>query len=220
MSGPTLRAAAARARHALRGVTSRVLRVFRALYGESPLHLALLLASFALCGYALDRLLADDWYGVAKWIVGAALLHDLVLVPLYGGADWVLHRLLRLGAPASPRRIAVVNHIRVPAFVSLLLLLVYWPLVSRDVGAARYHNATGRSLDVFRTRWLALTAVLFALSALHLCWRLWRTRPRDAVPATGPEPRPAPQGGVGRAGRAVRWWSGRSVRRVGGRSGR
>jgi hypothetical protein len=53
----------------------------------SPLQLMLLGCSFALAAYAGVRLLADDWVGVALWIVGAALLHDLVLLPLYVAAD-------------------------------------------------------------------------------------------------------------------------------------
>lgn len=47
----------------------------------SPLQLLLSACSFALAAYAGVRLLADDWFGVALWFVGAALLHDLVLLP-------------------------------------------------------------------------------------------------------------------------------------------
>ncbi|MGO4748474.1 hypothetical protein AB4212_07565, partial [Streptomyces sp. 2MCAF27] len=53
----------------------------------SPRQLLLLACSFALAGYAGARLLAGDWFGVALWFVGAALLHDLVLLPLYAVAD-------------------------------------------------------------------------------------------------------------------------------------
>lgn len=150
-------------------------RLFRTLYGEPWWHLAALLASFALCGYAMVRLLAGDWWGVVQWGVGAALVHDLLAVPLYGTADWLLHRAVRAGRPRSRRRIAVVNHVRVPAFVSVMLLLVYWPLISRGSGA-QFTTATLLDAGVFRTRWLAITAVLFGLSGLHLAFRLWRDR--------------------------------------------
>ena len=53
----------------------------------SPLQLLLLSCSFALAAYAGVRLLAGDWLGVALWVVGAAVLHDLVLLPLYAAAD-------------------------------------------------------------------------------------------------------------------------------------
>lgn len=148
-------------------------RLFRTLYGESPLHLLALLASFAVCGYALARLLEGDWWGIVQWTVGAALLHDLVLVPLYGGTDWLLHKAVLARRRTSPPRVAVVNHIRVPAFVSLLLLLVYWPVISQG-NDAHYEAATALTPGVFFPRWLAITAVLFSVSAALLVLRTWR----------------------------------------------
>ncbi|WP_041992861.1 hypothetical protein [Streptomyces sp. AcH 505] len=139
---------------------------FRRLYGESPLHLLILLASFALCGYAAVRLLADRWLAVAIWFVACAVLHDLVLVPLYGVLD-------RLGRRPFAGRGGVhrdgVNYVRVPGFLSLLLLLVYWPLVLRN--SAGYTPATGLSADVYLGRWLLVTAALFVLSALWFVGR-------------------------------------------------
>lgn len=89
-------------RSAVRAVTTgAAARRFRGLYGESPLHLLILLLSFVVCGYAAARLLEGDWPAIVGWFVGAALLHDLVLVPLYGGADWLLHRVLRPRRPAA-----------------------------------------------------------------------------------------------------------------------
>ena len=58
----------------------------------NPLQILLLACSFALAGYAGVRLLADDWFGVALWFVGAAVVHDLVLLPLYAAADRALVR--------------------------------------------------------------------------------------------------------------------------------
>nr|WP_245239512.1 hypothetical protein [Streptomyces sp. MZ04] len=141
---------------------------FRRAYGESPLQLLLLLASFALAGYAGVRLLADDWLAVAAWFVGAALLHDLVLVPLYAIADRGVQRAL------GGRRRDLINFIRVPAALSLLLLLVWFPLIARTV--PRYESATGLPAGVFLGRWLLVTAVLFAGSALCLLLRTSRRR--------------------------------------------
>ncbi|KKD03165.1 hypothetical protein [Streptomyces sp. WM6386] len=143
----------------------------------SPLQLLLLACSFALAGYAGVRLLADDWFGVALWIVGAALLHDLVLLPLYAGADRALVR--GLGAVGRRGR---VMYVRVPAALSGLLLLVWFPLISGMVDR-RYRLATGLSADGFLARWLLITAALFGGSALLLALRLRRAaklRPPDA----------------------------------------
>jgi hypothetical protein len=146
---------------------------FRALYGASPAHLLILLASFAVCGYAAARLLERDWFAVAKWVVGAALVHDLVLLPLYAVADWLLHK--AFGA----HRLTVVNHLRVPALLSLLLLLVYWPLI--DESSPHYRLGTGLNPDVFLGRWLLITAALFAGSGLLFGLRRWRAVHRPPV---------------------------------------
>lgn len=129
-----------------------------------PLRLLLLACSFALAGYAGVRLLAGDWFQVALWFVGAALLHDLVLLPLYTLADRAL-------AGAAGR--AHVGYVRVPAVLSGLLLLVWFPLISGQV-SERYASATGRSDAGFAARWLLITAVLFGCSALLLVLRLRR----------------------------------------------
>ncbi|WP_055549562.1 hypothetical protein [Streptomyces sp. NBRC 110028] len=148
---------------------------FRRRYGDSPSHLLLLLCSFALTGYAGVRLLRGDWFGIVLWFVGAAVLHDLVLLPLYGLAD----RTLRAALPTPVSR----NHVRVPAFVSALLLLVWFPLIA-GTQVSRYERATGLSADGFRLRWLLITAGLFAASALWLGVRAAvsraRARRRDA----------------------------------------
>ncbi|MFK0252788.1 hypothetical protein [Streptomyces sp. NPDC090445] len=145
---------------------------FRRRYGASPLHLLLALASFALACYAGLRLLKGDALGVAMWFVGAALLHDLVLLPLYAVTDRAVQRVLgqQPGEGGGRPRFGV-NHVRVPAFVSGVLLLVYWPLILRQVG--HYTIYTGLPADVFLGRWLLITACLFAASAAVLAARLW-----------------------------------------------
>ncbi|MFE6273758.1 hypothetical protein ACFVQ9_33790 [Streptomyces goshikiensis] len=150
---------------------------FRGRYGASPLHLLLTLASFALAGYAGIRLLAGDPTGVAIWLVGAALLHDLVLLPLYSVTDRALQLLLpadRAPQEGAPR--PGVNHLRVPGFVSGVLFLVYWPLILRQGG--HYTAYTALSADGFLARWLLVTAGLFLVSAIVWTVRTWlRLRP-------------------------------------------
>lgn len=136
----------------------------------SPLQLLLLACSFALAGYAGLRLLDGDWFKVALWFVGAALLHDLVLLPLYAAADRALVR--SLGAAGRRGR---VLYVRVPAALSGLLLLVWFPLISGQVDA-RYRSAAGLSTAGFLSRWLLITAVLFGGSALLLALRVLRVR--------------------------------------------
>nr|WP_237528319.1 MULTISPECIES: hypothetical protein [unclassified Streptomyces] len=142
----------------------------------SPLQLLLLACSFALAGYAGVRLLADDWLGVTLWFVGAALVHDLVLVPLYAALDRALVRTAAAGGHRER-----VAYVRVPAALSGLLLLVWFPLISGSA-SRRYASVTGLSGDGFLARWLLITAVLFAGSGLLLVLRL-RSATKERPPA-------------------------------------
>lgn len=146
------------------------MRRLRRWYGAGPLHLVLMAASFALAAYAGIRLLeGGDTYLVVLWFVGAALLHDLVLLPLYTLAD-------RAVTGALGRRRGLVNFVRVPALLSGLLLLMWWPLITRH--SHRYEPAAGMSPDRFLGNWLLITAALFTLSAFWLVVRTVRSRRR------------------------------------------
>ncbi len=79
---------------------------------------------------------------------------------MYAGAD----RALR--AALGPRT-ALVNFVRVPAFLSGLLLLIWFPLIARRT-ERRYEAAAGTTPDVYFGNWLLISGVLFALSALWL----------------------------------------------------
>ncbi|MGX1304046.1 hypothetical protein RKD35_005534 [Streptomyces albogriseolus] len=135
----------------------------------SPFPLLVLLCSFALCAYAGVRLLDGDWPMITLWFVGAALVHDLVVLPLYAAADRAL-------VTVTAGRAAWVNHVRVPAALSGLLLLVWFPLISGRV-SQRYAAVTALSADGFAARWLLITAALFGGSAVLFAVRVGRRRP-------------------------------------------
>lgn len=160
--------------------TRRLSAPLRRWYGEGPLHLLLLLASFALALYAGVRLLADDWVMVVVWFVGAALLHDLVLVPVYAAADRAVTALV--GGRGGGHRERTM-YVRVPAALSLLLLLVWYPLITRQV--PRYERSTTLPAGVFLTRWLLVTAALFAGSALWCAVRTWSVSRSGREAGTG-----------------------------------
>ena len=138
-------------------------------YGAGPLHLLALIASFALAAAALAHFLDTGApINLLAWFVGAIVGHDLILFPLYTGLD-------RLAGRAEPStRVPVVNHIRVPAVLSGLLLLVYFPLILR-LSAPVYEKATALNPQVYLGRWLAITAGLFLISAIAYAIRLRST---------------------------------------------
>jgi hypothetical protein len=146
---------------------------FRQRYGSSPLHLLAMVACFAVAGYAATRLLSVRPVSVAAWLVGAAVGHDLLLLPLYGAADALLVRLYR-GHPGPDPGVVWVNYVRVPAVVSLLLLLVFGPAILRLSDS--YARVTGLSATHYAGDWLLVTAGLFLASALLLALRLLRRR--------------------------------------------
>lgn len=146
------------------------MRRFTSWYGAHPLHLVVLLASFALAGYAAARFVTDNPDGIALWFVGAAVAHDLILFPLYAVVDVALLRGWRRSAalPVVPW----VNYVRVPLLLSGLLLLVWFPLIFRL--PAGYSSTTALSTDHYLEHWLGVTAALFVLSAIIFALRLRR----------------------------------------------
>ncbi len=138
------------------------MRRFAQTYGAHPAHLVSLLVSFLVAGYAALQVLPSNPVGIAVWFVGAAVLHDLVLVPAYVAVDRVLHgrRQEPAAAGATPR--PWVNYVRVPLALSGLLLLVFSPAILRLSGG--YETTTTLSADGYLWRWLAITVVLFAVA--------------------------------------------------------
>lgn len=166
-------------------------------YGADPLHLLALLACFALAGYAASRVVAATdprgqkiWVGFVIWFIGAAIVHDFVLYPLYALADVAVQR--RRWGRRRPRpyvqRRPWINYLRVPAGLSGLLLLVWFPLILR-LSEETYRNAAGLDLSPYLGRWLLVTGLLFAGSAITYAVRL-----RSAASARrGPRPRQRPE---------------------------
>ncbi len=139
---------------------------FRALYGSTPLHLIALVASLAITFYVALRIAETSGaVQIALWLVGAALVHDLVLFPLY--------TLLGLLAGGNrPRR--ATNHVRVPAMLSGLLFLMFVPLIC-SLAPDTYEEAAGLQPTPYLERWLAITAVLFLASGLLYALRARRS---------------------------------------------
>jgi hypothetical protein len=151
-------------------------------YGASPLHLLALLACFGLAGYAAARLIPSQPLGVAAWFLGAVIGHDLLLMPLYSLADRSAIAAIRHREPQLPVT-PWINYVRVPAALSGLLLLVWFPLILRL--QSPYRASTMLSADPYVWHWLAVTGVLFLLSAVAFALRL-RGRTRTASPPGRP----------------------------------
>lgn len=127
-------------------------------------HLLAHLALLPLCAWALVQLFSVSSskaaVGIALWLAVAAVLHDLVLLPLYSAGDRAARLALR----------GAINYVRVPAGLSLLMLLVFWGTIA-GAGEPVYRTVSGHTYDGYALRWLMVTAALFAGSGLVYLWR-------------------------------------------------
>lgn len=74
-------------------------------YGAGPGHAFAMFACFAVVAYVLSRVAAAGILaGFLLWFLGAAVLHDLVLLPLYTGVFHGLRVIVRRGRSVTVRR--------------------------------------------------------------------------------------------------------------------
>lgn len=145
---------------------------FKSRYGANPVHLIVHVVGLAIAAYALVQLLGEKrWVNFAAWFLAAAVLHDLVLLPAYTALDHVFRA--RLPSRSAAHRVPIVNHVRAPALISGLLLLIYFPLILGPAGPG-YFSATGHHPSGYLRNWLLITIALFAGSAAVYAVRVWR----------------------------------------------
>ncbi len=154
------------------------MRRFLSWYGAGPLNLLTMLACLALAGYAAAALLPNNAIGIPVWFIGAVIGHDLLLMPLYTLADRSAMAVLRHRRPAQAA-VPWINYLRVPAALSALLLLIWFPLIFRL--PRRFPGTTALSLDPYLWHWLGVTGALFLLSAAALALRLRTSRRESRV---------------------------------------
>jgi|GEM_PF-1822099 len=125
----------------------------------------------------------------AVWLAAAAVGHDVVLFPPYALGDRILAaRADRPGGPGRPGRrpeVRLRNYIRLPAIAADLTLLTLLPGIIEQ-GAPTCLAATGQTQQPFLGRWLLLTAVMFAISAVACGARLIGVRGRNTAHSAAP----------------------------------
>ena len=137
----------------------------RRLYGEHPGHAAVLLLTLIPAALALSQLFDERRVDVGTWLLGAAVLHDGLLLPVYVLLDAAAVTLWR----RRPGRVAWLNFVRVPLAVSGMLLLMFSPVILGK--ATSFEQKTGRPTGPYLGHWLLVTAILAAGSA---AWYLAR----------------------------------------------
>jgi hypothetical protein len=145
------------------------MRWFRSWYGANPLHLLAMVGCTMLAAYAAGPLLLVKPVAVLIWLIGAVVGHDLVLFPLYVVADRSVTTVFRHRPPRLPA-VPWINYLRVPTVLSGMLLLIWFPLIFRI--PSHFPRTTDLSLNPYLGHWLAVTGVLFLLSAVAFALRL------------------------------------------------
>jgi hypothetical protein len=129
-----------------------------------PVAWALIVTGWVVMVVAVLGAFGDDGLGGswswARWIVGAAVVHDAVVLPLVLGVGWLLARWL----PAA-FRVPVRSALVVGAIVSLAV----WPIAAR--WGARADNPSILPLPVARN--LAIMWVVLAVGALGVGGFAW-----------------------------------------------
>jgi branched-subunit amino acid ABC-type transport system permease component len=145
-------------------------------YGAAGVHLLAHGAAFAIAAYALAQIFhGGRVVNFIAWFGGAAILHDLGLLPAYSLLDRLARRHVHRVRPASVA--PVINHVRVPALISGLLLLVYFPLIL-GLATPTYLGASGHRPEGYARNWALITAALFGASAIVYVLRTARRRRR------------------------------------------
>ena len=67
----------------------------------------------------------------------------------------------------------MLNYVRIPVMFSLLLLMAFFPLIL-GLSQGFYHTASGLGTQPYLWRWLGVTGVMFAISAVAYAWRTRR----------------------------------------------
>ncbi|MFF3573634.1 hypothetical protein [Nocardia jiangxiensis] len=160
--------------------TGRLIHRRKRVYGAHPLHVPVLLASFALTGYSVWVLGFDAlwnhrvwWQAIAVWFAAAIIAHDLILFPAYA----LLDRVLAAASTRAGLQVSPLNYIRVPLLGIGLSFLLFFPGIIQQ-SATTYHAATGGNQQAFLPRWLLLSATMLAISALAYAIRSLRARRR------------------------------------------
>jgi hypothetical protein len=167
---------------------------FRSLYGADPLHLLALVASLLIAGAAIAGWFASFPGSIAvkivAWFIGAIVAHDLALLPLYSLLDRVAFGPRRVDrSRRPPRHASDISYVRVPALLSGLLFLVFFPEILR-LGDHAFFVASGLHQRAFLVRYLLICAAIFGLSGLAYAVRLRRASASSrARPSRGGSPR-------------------------------
>jgi hypothetical protein len=145
---------------------------FRRLYGAGPVHLAAMTGCTAVAAYALLKVLQESGTkGILFWFAVSVVGWDFIAWPLCAVVDRLAVRAYQRHQGRRPAAVPWINYIRVPTVISVVLLLLFFPLIFR-LNNPYYQALTGFNENIYIVNWLVVTGALFAGSTLAYLVRL------------------------------------------------
>ena len=129
----------------------------------------------AVVGAVADRRDAQPTV-LARWLVGGALLHDLLWLPIVAVVGAVLARAGRSGRVPAPVRWAIAT--------SAVLVLIAWPFVG---GYGRNRGNPSLLPRNYAHGLVAYLLLTWVLAGMALAVGRWRARPRATRPGPATE---------------------------------
>jgi len=146
----------------------------RRLYGAGPGHLIVHVLAFALAAWSIMEISGiGGALTVLVWFIGAVIIHDALVLPMYSTADRGAQGVAAVLDRGGSARVRVVNHLRVPFALSAVMLLAFAPLIFGK-GDQALERVSGIDPSGYGLRWLVLTVLVFAGSALVYAVRVFR----------------------------------------------
>ncbi len=147
---------------------------FRSTYGEGPLHLIAVIASFGIATYAFFEIAAGSApINFAIWFIGAIVAHDMLAFPIYSAFGLIAGAGLQ--RPDLTPGIFAINFVRIPALLSGFVFIVWFPVIL-GFSEPEVIESTGLDTSPFLGRWLLLTGVMFLISGVVYAIRLRQAR--------------------------------------------
>jgi len=146
----------------------------RRLYGAGPGHLIVHVLAFALAAWSIMEISGiGGALTVLVWFIGAVIIHDALVLPMYSTADRGAQGVAAVLDRGGSARVPVINHLRVPFALSAVTLLAFAPLIFGK-GDQALERVSGIDPSGYGLRWLVLTVLVFAGSALVYAVRVFR----------------------------------------------
>jgi len=150
-------------------------------YGDGPLHLIAVVASFAIAGYAFLQIFQQSSpLNFIIYFAGAIIAHDLIAFPIYS----LLERIAGRAGATVKLSGSLINYVRVPALLCAFAFIVWFPLIL-ELDPGNYEASTATTPPDYLGRWLLMCAVLFVGSGIVYAINSRRARDRDR--ATDPQ---------------------------------